>query len=110
MLFLLPKFKIPIFWQGIHGIKGKVQVGLPSPPSKNEFMFTTRVVKREVYFLESEITDFSLPQAISVTDDHVRYYETRINSAADGAMSFLQLKCKTYQRGKVSEKDKGMFV
>lgn len=67
-------------------------------------------MKREVYFLESKITDFSLPQAISVTDDQLRCYETRINSAADGAVTFLQLKYKTYQRGKVSEKDKGMFV
>lgn len=91
-------------------MKGKVQVGFLSPPSKNEFVFTTQVVKREVYFLESKITDFSLPQAIPVTDDQVSYYETRINSAADGAVSFLQLKCKTYQWGKVSEEDKGIFV
>lgn len=59
------------------------------------------MAEREVYFLESKITDFSLPQAISVTDDQVRDDEPRINSAADGAVSFFQLKCKTYGWGRV---------
>jgi len=58
-------------------------------------------VERKVYFLESKITDFSLPQAVSVTDDQVRDDETRINSAADGVVSFFQLICRTYGWGRV---------
>lgn len=56
-------------------------------------------MEREVYFLESKITDFSLPQAISVTDDQVRYDETWINSAADGAMSFFSAKMQNMWMG-----------
>lgn len=70
-------------------MKGNAWLGFLSPTQKNEFVVTSRAVERQVYFLESKITDPSLPQAISVTDDRVRYDETWINSAADGAVFFF---------------------